>query len=224
ALDECGRNDLPKLLDLVVKFSKDPRSRVQWILTSRKLPKIEEKLRVDDQKHTISLELNEGSVTGAVENYIRAKVQELSKACECDKETEKAAGSFLTSNAHGTFLRVALVCQNLILRSVPRWEVVSLLQVEQVSPGLEDLYRQIVQQLEILPNFSLCRQILAANTTVYRPLSLQELTALVEMPSKQLSDNPKELKRIIELCGSFLSLREETVYFVHQSAKDFLLG
>jgi hypothetical protein len=27
-----------------------------------------------------------------------------------------------------------------------------------------------------------------------------------------------------DLCGSFLSLRKGTMYFVHQSAKDFLLG
>jgi hypothetical protein len=31
------------------------------------------------------------------------------------------------------------------------------------------------------------------------------------------------LAEIIGLCGSFLTLRERTIYFVHQSAKDFLL-
>jgi hypothetical protein len=32
-----------------------------------------------------------------------------------------------------------------------------------------------------------------------------------------------ELREIIGLCGSFLTLQGETIYFVHQSAKDFLL-
>jgi hypothetical protein len=33
----------------------------------------------------------------------------------------------------------------------------------------------------------------------------------------------ESVKEIIGFCGSFLTLREDTVYFVHQSAKDFLL-
>ncbi|PVH90269.1 NACHT-domain-containing protein, partial [Periconia macrospinosa] len=32
------------------------------------------------------------------------------------------------------------------------------------------------------------------------------------------------IREIIAICGSFLTLREETIYFVHQSAKDFLLA
>jgi hypothetical protein len=33
-----------------------------------------------------------------------------------------------------------------------------------------------------------------------------------------------EVEEVIGLCGSFLTLREGTVYFVHQSAQDFLLA
>lgn len=36
-------------------------------------------------------------------------------------------------------------------------------------------------------------------------------------------DDDDELKEIIGFCGSFLTIREETIYFIHQSAKDFLL-
>jgi hypothetical protein len=32
----------------------------------------------------------------------------------------------------------------------------------------------------------------------------------------------KLVREIVSLCGSFLTLRDDTVYFVHQSAKDFL--
>jgi hypothetical protein len=44
---------------------------------------------------------------------------------------------------------------------------------------------------------------------------------------KQLEDIASGLeliREIVSLCGSFLTLREETVYFVHQLAKDFLLN
>ncbi len=69
----------------------------------------------------------------------------------------------------------------------------------------------------------LCKQILAVATTVRRPISLDELTSLVDTPDG-LPDDPGSLQEIVELCGSFLTLQERTVYFIHQSAKDFLLG
>jgi hypothetical protein len=37
-----------------------------------------------------------------------------------------------------------------------------------------------------------------------------------------VSDDLKSVREIISLCGSFLTVRESTIYFVHQSAKDFL--
>ncbi|KAL2145029.1 hypothetical protein VTI28DRAFT_8129 [Corynascus sepedonium] len=69
----------------------------------------------------------------------------------------------------------------------------------------------------------LCKQILAVAVIVRRPISLVELTTLVEMPD-DVSDDLESLEEIVKLCGSFLTLRDGTVYFVHQSAKDFLLG
>jgi hypothetical protein len=69
---------------------------------------------------------------------------------------------------------------------------------------------------------NLCKRILASTAIVYRPVILKELTALVDMPGN-ISQNLKWLAHIIGLCGSFLIIREGTVYFVHQSAKDYLL-
>ena len=37
-------------------------------------------------------------------------------------------------------------------------------------------------------------------------------------------DDLESVREIIGFCGSFLTLREDTVYFVHQSAKDFLFA
>ncbi|KAL7956343.1 hypothetical protein V8C34DRAFT_326371 [Trichoderma compactum] len=45
---------------------------------------------------------------------------------------------------------------------------------------------------------------------------------IVYRPSHN-DNNYDELKEIIGFCGSFLTIREETIYFIHQSAKDFLL-
>jgi hypothetical protein len=51
-------------------------------------------------------------------------------------------------------------------------------------------------------------------------VTISELVALVE----QLEDldDLESVREIVGFCRSFLTLREDTVYFVHQSAKDFL--
>ena len=68
----------------------------------------------------------------------------------------------------------------------------------------------------------LCKQTLVIMSTVYRPITATELTSFVGA-LEDLSDDYEALEEVIGLCGSFLTLRDRTVYFVHQPAKDFLL-
>jgi hypothetical protein len=122
----------------------------------------------------------------------------------------------LTANADGTFLWVALVCQG--LRATARRNV--LKKLDTFPPGLKALYERMMQQISVSDDAILCKQVLASAALVYRPITLQELVVLAE-PLEDLADEV-EVREIISLCGSFLTLREDTVYFVHQSAKDFL--
>ena len=71
-------------------------------------------------------------------------------------------------------------------------------------------------------NSGLLKQILAVNAVMYRPILLNELTSLMYMPDG-FTDNPICLEELVKQCGSFLTVREGTVYFVHQSAQDFVL-
>jgi hypothetical protein len=56
----------------------------------------------------------------------------------------------------------------------------------------------------------------------YRPLTLKELISIVET-LEDMSDDIISLQEIVSLYGSLLTVQEDTVYFVHQSAKDYLL-
>ena len=57
---------------------------------------------------------------------------------------------------------------------------------------------------------------------MYRSLTLTELTTLIDIP-EGAADNLMYLEQLIKQCGSFLTIRESTVYFVYQSAQDFVL-
>lgn len=71
-------------------------------------------------------------------------------------------------------------------------------------------------------NAELCKQILATMSLVSRPITLSELVTLVDVQDDIANDH-EALSRIIATCGSFLSLRENKILFVHQSAQGFLL-
>jgi hypothetical protein len=60
----------------------------------------------------------------------------------------------------------------------------------------------------------LCKQILAITSTVYRPITLMETTSFVNT-LEDIADDYESLATIIGVCGSFLVLRERTIFFVH---------
>jgi len=216
ALDECV-TDLPKLLDFVAKHSS-MSSRIKWIVSSRNWPDIEEQLERAGHKVSLSLELNAESVSTAVRTFIEQKVSQLAQQKKYDERTRDAVLEHLASNANDTFLWVALVCQNLEMTAKRN----VLKKLNSFPPGLDSLYERMMQQISKSDDAELCKQVLASIALVYRPITLKELVALVEQLGEIAND--KELREIIGFCGSFLTLREDTIYLVHQSAKDFLLA
>jgi hypothetical protein len=216
ALDECV-TDLSKLLDLIVQTSS-ASSRVKWIVSSRNWPNIEEHLKRAEDNIRLSLELNADSVSAAVRSYIKHKVSRLAQDKKYSDQTEQAVSEYLYNNANDTFLWVALVCKN--LEEMSRFNIIKKLEV--FPPGLNSLYDRMVQRINTSDDAELCKRILATVAVVYRPVTLQELTSLVE-DLDGLAEDPDSVREIIDSCGSFLTIRDGTIYFVHQSAKDFLL-
>ncbi|KAK3351892.1 putative heterokaryon incompatibility protein [Neurospora tetraspora] len=204
ALDECV-TDQPQLLKLIVQISS-VSARVKWLVSSRNWVQIEEQLAIVAQQSRLSLELNAESVTTAVSAYIRHKVLHLSRRKQYDSTMQTEVHDYLSSNANGTFLWVALVCQVLADPRVQKWQTLKKLRA--FPPGLDSLYARMMEQIIQSDDADLCRQILAISSIVRRPISLQELTTLVEM-SDDISDDPQSLEKLIGLCGSFLTLRDQ---------------
>ncbi|KAF5687861.1 het-E-1 heterokaryon incompatibility protein [Fusarium denticulatum] len=213
ALDECI-TDQEKLLDLIIRCSN-----VKWIVTSRNWPEIEQVLDGFTQKVRLHLELNQDSVSKAVEAFIEWKVEELAKKKHYDEKLQSDVKSYLAKNSDGTFLWVALVCQGLSDNKVLRKRHTRL-KLDEFPQGLEPLYGRMMVYISSLPDAEICREILALASVVYRPVTLTELKTLL---GSQYEDEDDDLQEIIRCCGSFLILRGDTIYFLHQSAKDFLV-
>jgi hypothetical protein len=217
ALDECV-TDLPKLLDFVAKQSSTS-ARVKWIVSSRNWPDIEARLEQAGHKVRLSLELNAKSVAAAVAVFTQQKVDQLAQEKQYKAETRDAVLQHLTSNANDTFLWVALVCQD--LKQTANRHV--LKKLASFPPGLDALYKRMMHQMSESADADICRHVLASAAILYRPVTIPELVALVEQLD-EFVDDLESVREIVSLCGSFLTLQEDTVYFVHQSAKDFFFA
>jgi hypothetical protein len=140
---------------------------------------------------------------------------------EYDDETRAAVQHHLALNANDTFLWVALVVKE--LEEVESWNVEQVL--EDVPTGLDELYARMMRQIQQLKTRDLefCRIVLSAATLAYRPLHICELSMVSGLP-EAISNKANIVQRIVITCGSFLTIREDRVFIIHQSAKDYLIG
>ncbi|OCL00979.1 beta transducin-like protein HET-D2Y, partial [Cenococcum geophilum 1.58] len=217
ALDECV-TDLPKLLDFIV-YTSSSSARVKWLLSSRNELHIEQKLRSADEQTRLSLELKENAeqVSRAVDVYIDDKLSRFESLQ--DDGLRHRVRDILRRKANGTFLWVALVVQE--LKRPESWDPLQV--VEEVPTELHQLYNRMVNQIQQLTkrNSEVCRLILSIATVAYRPLYLAEIGSLCKLPG-QISALTKNVRKIVAMCGSFLTVRDNQVYLIHQSAKDYL--
>ncbi|KAJ3540936.1 hypothetical protein NM208_g4832 [Fusarium decemcellulare] len=217
ALDECS-DERRKLLELVIEESSWPH--VKWIVSSRNWPDIRETLNTASHKRRLCLELNEMAVSNAVDSYIRHKVKTLARVKNYDPQMANTVHMHLSSKSQSTFLWVSLACQ--MLENAMKWE--TLWEVETFPSGLEPLYERMLDQVQAArkDRSYLYQRIISVMLTVFRPISLDELRPLAEVPSAASDDD--SLTGIIGLCGSFLTTRKRILYFVHDSAKRFLMN
>ncbi|KAF7505723.1 hypothetical protein GJ744_000489 [Endocarpon pusillum] len=217
ALDECI-SDLPRLLDLIIRTSS-LSSRIKWLLSSRNELHIEQKLKSISAQARLSLELKQNAkqVAHAVDAYIDRKLACIDSLE--DTTLRSQVREVLRQKANGTFLWVALVVQE--LEKPESWNPLEV--VEEVPVGLHQLYDRMVDQIQQLTkkNSDRCRLLLSTVSVAYRPLYLAELGSLCKL-SGQVSTLTKNTKTLVAMCGSFLTILDDQVYLIHQSAKDYL--
>jgi hypothetical protein len=217
ALDECV-TDLPLLLALIVQTSSS--SCAKWILSSRNRTDIERELRLNESRTRLSLELKENAeqVSHAVDVYIDRCISELPEI-QYKISLQDQVRDILQRKSGGTFLWVALVVRE--LKNAESFEVLDV--INEAPRGLEQLYRRMMGQIQRLDRRKpeLCRGVLSAATVAYRPLHLAELGVLSGLPP-EISSMYESIATIVNMCGSFLTIRDNIVYTIHQSAQDFL--
>lgn len=213
ALDEC-EDGLSDLLDLVRETALQ-ENRLKWILTSRNRVDIEATLALESSEAKLSLEVNSKTVSQAIENYIDYKVAKVSSLRSSPTEQVKVRQRLL-EKAEGTFLWVDLALRS--LHTVLADDAVR--RLDEMPPGLPVLYDRMMGDIAKSTSRyrDSCLGVLSVATLAYRPLHILELRTLAG-----LRYGTSDLERIVDMCGSFLTLVDNYVYPIYQSAKDYLV-
>ena len=222
ALDECepesARILLQRIKSRIAKkinekgWASDVREK--WLLTSRNEQGIKE-IMVGSLE--ISLELNSTVVTRDVRQFVVTKVQELNEVKRYPEDLRTHITRTLEDKAEGTFLWVSLACAE--LRKVPRIKVERTLQ--KLPLGLNAIYERLLNRALRNEDKVILREILVSVLVAMRPLTVYEL-AVVAGITPEHSGDAESILEYIDQCGSILVIRKQSVYFVHQSAKDYL--
>ncbi|KAI1015425.1 hypothetical protein LB504_010980 [Fusarium proliferatum] len=166
------------------------------------------------------VELSESCKTKwiAVKSYISKKVDDLAKRkWKNDLGLKGKVFNYMQSHADDTFLWVALVCDRLDNSGISKRLVIE--ELHKFPTSLTALYQAMMNRITNSPEADRLKQILALVCVAYRPITSDEIPSLVESMAAYDEDDVKDA---IASCGSFLTLQEKDIFFVHQSAKEFL--
>lgn len=234
ALDECAEEEFENLmrnLESQMRSNQLARGRLKYLLTSRPYEQIVSKFRGlldafprihipgEEESETISQEVN---------RVIEFRVERLAtEKALSDRVKDRLAGELLKMT-HRTYLWVYLVFDYLKTEDFKKTP-------KGVQSIVESLPKSVNQAYERILNKSkeplMVRRALSIILAAGRPLSLWEMNFAVNIDETvqtlqdlDLEEENHFKSRLRSWCGLFVSVYHGKIYFLHQTARDFLLN
>lgn len=165
------------------------------------------------------IELDAQKLQDPVNKYISYRLSTLRGREGYDDLVLSKIESEMRRKAENTFLWVALMFKELDDGYESLNPGAYALEIVRKFPsGLWKIYDHIMAKIEkgMLRDPLYCKAVLVTVYLAYRPLNLPELAILVNLPPEI------DPRTIVQKCGSILTTKKDTVYLIHQSAKDYL--
>jgi hypothetical protein len=221
-LDECDEASLVVLLKkfralFSTEFSESLTCHFNLIIVSRDYPDFIPEIL--SSSSCIQLDLNaEREVNNDIYRFIEVKVDELSVYKQYPEPLSVYVKEIFQNRAEGTFLWIGIVAKE--LRKNKASEVEKAL--ERFPPGLDQLYARMLLQIHV-DRRETAAKILRWTVMAIRPLTLSELSIAVDVKPSIGFSRDEVIRDQVSCCGYFLTIKEDEVGFIHQSAKDYLL-
>jgi ankyrin repeat protein/KaiC/GvpD/RAD55 family RecA-like ATPase len=234
ALDECAESETKELirhLEIQVRNSDSRNAKLKLFMTSRpykhvvselhSLSEVFPRIRIpgEDEAETISQEVN---------CVIRHRVDQFAKERKLSDEVKTCLEEQLLKMEHRTYLWVYLVFDYLKDFHFKRTRKGIASSFNTLPKSVYQAYEQILNKSKDRPTVQKALAIILAAT---RPLTLSEMSVAMEVDEKTKSINDLDLEqeddfkwRLRSWCGLFVSVYHGRIYFLHQTAREFLLA
>ena len=211
-VDECTKKDQEDLISTLFNLwdgSNIKSGKFKLLVVSRPISGME-------AIPTIKLE----QITSDIGKIVSYQADRLANVDGFNEEIRQEVEQTLLEGAQGTLLWASLV-----LREIKRCKTCSdiLATIQSIPPGLSGKYARMLQQIDERHRDNV-HQILGWVAAAVRPLTLQELSVVINAPSSPIISPVRAVRDEITCSEGILEVRGDEVTFVHTSAKDFLLS
>ena len=219
-LDECDEASLELLLrKFATLINASLACHLNLIVVSRDLPDFIPELlssfpriRLDPDA---DIEVNDD-----IHRFIENKVNDLSRHRQYPESLRVRVKEIFRNRAQGTFLWIGIIAK--ALKKYKASEVENALDC--FPSGLDELYARMLLQIDI-DRREIAARILRWVIMAVRPLTLSEMSVAIEITarSSDIFSCDEVMRDQVSYCGYFLTIEEDKVGLIHQSAKDYLL-
>ncbi|KAL6230238.1 hypothetical protein BDW75DRAFT_234563 [Aspergillus navahoensis] len=231
ALDECSELELPDLTRNMETQFRGGQGKLKYLLTCRPYEPIVARfggllrtfpnIRIpgEEESETISHEVN---------HVITHRVNQLSQKKNLSSEVRKKLEEGLQKTPHRTYLWVYLVFNYLEEEGFRKTAKGAESALKTIPRSVNAAYELILKKCK---DRSTVRKVLSIILAASRPLTLPEMNIAVNVDDTSQSIDDLDLEdeedfksRLRTLCGLFISIYQGRIHFLHQSAREFLVG
>ncbi|KAH7113686.1 hypothetical protein B0J13DRAFT_242659 [Dactylonectria estremocensis] len=230
ALDECAESEFTDLMwNVESQFRSDQSGygKLKYLLTCRPYYQIVSKFRRlldafpniripgEEESETISQEVN---------HVITRRINQLCLSPQIKSHLEKR----LQETTHRTYLWVYLVFDYLEKEYFKKTVKVVESTIGTLPRSINEAYEQILNKSK---EHAMARKALSIILAASRPLTVSEMNVAVNIDATSQSIHDLDLEdeedfksSLRSWCGLFVSIHHDKIYFLHQTAREFLLA
>ncbi|KAL3484771.1 purine and uridine phosphorylase [Aspergillus germanicus] len=232
ALDECAESEFEDLVQNVKRHSLQSNLRkLKFLLTSRPYEQIIDKFRdllCTFPQIRIPGEEKSEEISQEVSHVIHYRVEQLAKEKGLSELVKNHLAERLLTVTHRTYLWVYLVFDHLKAKQFKKTLRGLDFEISTLPANVNEAYDQILRKSK---EQAMVRRALNIILAASRPLTISEMNIALNVndTSKCIHDLDLEEKEDFGLrlrtgCGLFISIHHDKIYFLHQTAREFLLG
>jgi ankyrin repeat protein len=234
ALDECAESELEALMRNIEAQSRNSQSSggaLRYLMTSRPYAQIVQRFQGLLQSFpNIHIPGEEGSdvISHEINHVIKYRVEQLAIILKLEDEIQAVLLDALLKIEHRTYLWVHLMFDHLESEGFKKTGEGAQSATKTLPMTVNESYEKILSKSK---NQEMARKALKIILAAEGALTLSQLNVAMEIGPNMESSRHLDLERdedfkvsLRSLCGLFVSVYHGRVYFLHQTAREFLLA